>query len=89
VTLRSASGGHDVIADPRLDGLEERMRAIEVLAELHRRLELTRERRIAREIVVSDRLFDIGNLAASLPPEASRSEIARSRATMQLSRRGL
>ena len=42
---------HDVIAGPRPDCLEQRPRPVKVLAELHGRLKLVRELRIAREIV--------------------------------------
>jgi hypothetical protein len=49
---------HDIIAGPGPDGLEERPRTIEVLAELDGGLELARELRVAREIIVSNRLFE-------------------------------
>ena len=49
---------HDIIAGPLLDGPEERPRSVKVLAELDGRLKLTRELRVAGEIIVRDGLLE-------------------------------
>src|SRR5262249_25543793 len=45
-------------AGPGLEGLVERARPVEVLAELHRRHELAGQPGIALEVVVDDRLLE-------------------------------
>src|ERR1700730_13260554 len=55
---------HDVVACPGGERLDHGLRSVEVLTDLHRYGERSRDRRIARVIVVTDRLLEPGNAFA-------------------------